>query len=256
MQRTFDTLGEYRGFMDEAAIDDGLLVATSAVRDARNGEEFLTRAQHVVGVNARILDGDEEAALSYRGATLDLEPDARPTMIVDIGGGSTELALMHDGTLFGFSMQLGCVRVAERALGSGVVDESGDEHARAMIDAELDRAFLAVPAFAEVVGGVRLVGLAGTVATLVQLEGGIEHYDRALVHHQRLTRAEVEKWRRTLARETPDERLGHAGMVRGREDVLTAGLYVLGAVMDRLDVGELLSSENDILDGIALSLLG
>ena len=72
-----------------------------------------------------------------------------------------------------------------------------------MIDAELDRAFLAVPAFAEVVGDVRLVGLAGTVATLVQLEGGIEHYDRALVHHQRLTREEVEKWRRHFGARDP-----------------------------------------------------
>ena len=255
MQRTFDTLGEYRVLMNEAAIDEGLLVATSAVRDAQNGEEFLTRAQHVVGVDARILDGHEEATLSYRGATLDLDPDPRPTMILDIGGGSTEMALMRGDTLSSFSMQLGCVRVSERALGGGVVDEMADARARAMINAELDRAFASEPVFSEVAGDIRLIGLAGTVATLVQLQGGIAHYERALVHHQRVTRGDVEIWRDKLARETPQERLGHVGMVRGREDVLTAGLYVLAAVMDRLEVDELLSSENDILDGIAMALL-
>jgi exopolyphosphatase/guanosine-5'-triphosphate,3'-diphosphate pyrophosphatase len=255
MRRTLDTLGEYRLMMNEAATDEGLLVATSAVRDAKNGEEFLTRAQQVVGVNARILDGHQEATLSYRGATLDLDPDPRPTMILDIGGGSTEMALMRNDTLASFSMQLGCVRVSERALGAGVVDETADARARAMIDAELDRAFASEPVFGEVTGQIRLIGLAGTVATLVQLQGGIAHYERALVHHQSVTREQVEKWRDTLARETPQERLGHAGMVRGREDVLTAGLYVLAAVMDRLEVDELLSSENDILDGIAMSLL-
>ncbi len=255
MQRTFDTLGEYRTLMDDAAIDGGLLVATSAVRDAQNGDDFLARAQRVVGVDARILDGHEEATLSYRGATLDLAPDPRPTMIVDIGGGSTEMALMRNDTLSSFSMQLGCVRVSERALGSGVVDASADARTRAMVDAELDRAFDAEPAFGEVAGNVRLVGLAGTVATLVQLEGGITHYERALVHHQRVTREGVEKWRQTLAVETPEERMGHPGMVRGREDVLTAGLYVLAGVMDRLGVDDFLSSENDILDGIVLSLL-
>jgi len=255
MQRAFDTLGEYRSYMDDASIDDGLLVATSAVRDARNGQDFLARAQRVVGVSARILDGNEEATLSYRGATQDLAPDPRPTMIVDIGGGSTEMALMRDDVLSSFSMQLGCVRVSERALGSGVVDASADARARTMIAAELDRAFAAEPAFGEVAGRVRLVGLAGTVATLVQLERGISHYERSLVHHQRVTREGVERWRQTLMRETPEERLGHAGMVRGREDVLAAGLYVLAGVMDRLEVDELLSSESDILDGIALSLL-
>ena len=151
-------------------------------------------------------------------------------------------------------MQLGCVRVSERALGRGVVTPEGDRAARSMIRGELDRALLAVPDFDRVVGNVRLIGLAGTVATLAQLDAGITVYDREVVHHRLLTREVVQTWRDRLARETPEERLTHPGMVVGREDVLTAGLYVLDAVMERLGVTVLLSSESDILDGIVASL--
>lgn len=256
LERSFAVLGEYRSYTDELEVTRGLLVATSAVRDASNGEEFLTRARAITGVEARILSGDEEARLSYAGATADLAPDSRPTLIVDVGGGSTELAVLTNAVLHSYSMQLGCVRVTERALGSGVVSPEGDERARAMIRDELDRAFSTQPAFAAVVGDVRMIGLAGTVATLAQLNTGLAVYDRDAVHHQEITREAVRHWRDLLANETPEVRLEHPGMVRGREDVLDAGLYVLDAVMERFGVDRLLSSENDILDGITQSLLG
>jgi exopolyphosphatase/guanosine-5'-triphosphate,3'-diphosphate pyrophosphatase len=256
LARSYAVLGEYRTMMDEGGVTRGLLVATSAVRDARNGDVFLDGARRIIGVDARILSGVEEAAFSYEGATSDLDADERTTVIVDVGGGSTEIAMKHDGALVSYSMQLGCVRVSERALGRDVVTSGGDVAARLMIAVELDRAFAAVPAFADVVGHVRLVGLAGTVATLAQMDAGITHYDRDVVHHRRLSRATVIEWRDRLAAETPAVRLGHPGMVVGREDVLVAGLYVLDAVMERFGVDELLSSENDILDGITAALRG
>jgi exopolyphosphatase/guanosine-5'-triphosphate,3'-diphosphate pyrophosphatase len=255
LERTYATLRDYRDFMDHEGVSRGLLVATSAVRDARNGEEFITRARAIVGVDARILSGLEEATLSYVGATTDLVPDGRPILIVDIGGGSTELAVVIDGVMRSFSMQLGCVRVSERALGSGIVGPDADARTRQMVSDELDRAWAAVSDFNALVGRVRLVGLAGTVATLAQLDAGIVVYDRDVVHHRLLSRATVQYWRDVLANETPAERLARPGMVAGREDVLTAGLYVLDAVMERFGIDELLSSENDILDGIVLSLL-
>ncbi len=255
LQRSYDVLSEYRSYMDALEVGRGLLVATSAVRDAANGQEFLSRAREITGVDARILSGDEEATFSYNGATADLAPDSRPTLIVDIGGGSTELAMVTDRTMHSYSMQLGCVRVTERALGSGIVTPESDARARDMISAELEKAWSAEPAFREVAGNVRLVGLAGTVATLAQLDAGLSTYDRDAVHHRVITRSVVERWRDTLARETPQARLARPGMVAGREDVLTAGLYVLDAVLERFGVTELLSSENDILDGIAQSLL-
>ncbi len=254
MERTFGVLRGYRRECDDARVVRGLLVATSAVRDAVNGAEFLATAREISRCDARIIDGHEEAELSYAGATSDLEPTAVPTMIVDVGGGSTELAVGLDGRLISHSMQLGSVRVAERALGRGVVTPASDVAARDMIDAQLDAAFSAEPDFARVVGVVRLVGLAGTVATLAQLDARITHYDRDVVHHRVLSRATVQHWRDVLAGETPEQRLRHPGMVVGREDVLVAGFYVLDAVMGRFGVESLISSESDILDGIIATL--
>jgi exopolyphosphatase/guanosine-5'-triphosphate,3'-diphosphate pyrophosphatase len=254
MERTFATLRTYRAIADESQVERGLLVATSAVRDASNGEFFLREAGRITGVDARILSGAEEAALSYRGACADLADVASPTLIVDVGGGSTELAVELEGRLVSYSMQLGCVRVSERALGRDVVTPDADNAARSMIIDELERAFAVTPSFEGVVGDLRLVGLAGTVATLAALDARLAVYDRNVVHHRLLTRDDVQYWRDVLARETPEQRLAHPGMVPGREDVLVAGLYILDAVMERFQVDTLLSSENDILDGIVLSL--
>jgi exopolyphosphatase/guanosine-5'-triphosphate,3'-diphosphate pyrophosphatase len=254
MERTFAVLRTYRRHCDDVGVAKGLLVATSAVRDASNGAEFLSIAQEIVHCPARILAGQEEAELSYAGALGDLEEIDVPTMIVDIGGGSTELAVALDGHLVSYSMQLGCVRVTERALGRGIVTAASDAATREMINAQLDAAFVAQPEFSRVVGGVRLVGLAGTVATLAQLDAGLKTYDREAVHHRVLSRATVQHWRDVLSRETPEQRLGHPGMVPGREDVLPAGLYVLDAVMECFGVEWLISSESDILDGIAALL--
>ena len=254
-QRSYDVLSEYRSYMDQAGVERGLLVATSAVRDAVNGDEFLDEARRRTRVDVRILDGNEEATFSYVGATSGLPADDRSTVIVDVGGGSTELAVKINDVLESYSMQLGCVRVTERALGKGVVSVASDNAAREMIEAELDRAWREVPDLARLVGQVRLVGLAGSVSTLAQLDAGLETYDRDAVHHRTLSLATVELWRDRLAAESPEDRLARPGMVKGREDVLHAGLYILVAVMTRLGANELLTSENDILDGITDSLL-
>ena len=255
LARTFAVLEDYRREMDERGVIRGLLVATSAVRDAANGAAFLEGARQRVGVDAAILSGAQEAAYSFAGATADLAASSLPTLVLDVGGGSSELALATDAGLVSYSMQLGCVRVTERALGAGVVTASREAAARDMISSEIDRAFAAEPAFGDAVGAVRLVGLAGTVATLAQLDARLAVYDRDVVHHRVLSRECVREWRERLGRETPDERMAHPGMVRGREDVLVAGLYVIEAVMERFGVAELVSSESDILDGIVASLL-
>jgi exopolyphosphatase/guanosine-5'-triphosphate,3'-diphosphate pyrophosphatase len=123
-----------------------------------------------------------------------------------------------------------------------------------MIARELDRAFASVPALAPGTEGVRLVGLAGTVSTLAQLDAGVAVYDRDLVHHRRVTLEGVRTWRDTLAGEPAADRLRRPGMVPGREDVLVGGLFVLAAVMERLGCDDLLTSENDILDGVAAEM--
>lgn len=255
LERSYQTLHRYRTLMDVHGVNEGLLVATSAVRDAKNGHEFLKMASTITGVEARLLTGDEEARFSYEGATADLPASDTPFMILDIGGGSTELAAKVDGELLGYSMQLGCVRVTERALGKDVVTPERAEAAWSMITEQIDEAFRQVPRFKELIGNVRLVGLAGTVATLAQLSTGVGEYNRDLVHHQTLRFDDVVSWREKLSALTPVERLSLAGMVQGREDVLHAGIFVLQAVMERFGVDQLLTSENDILDGIVASLL-
>lgn len=250
--RSLAVLDEYRAIMDADGVGDGLLVATSAVRDAANGAEFLAAAGARTGVEARVLTGGEEARFSYAGATADLAADDRPTVVLDVGGGSTELATDVDGELVSYSMQLGCVRVTERALGRGPASPGRVAAARAMIEAGLDEALAARPALAAL-GAVRLVGLAGTVATLAQLDAHEAEYRRETVHHRRIALATAVAWRDRLAAEEPEARLAHPGMVVGREDVLAAGLFVVTAVMARLGARELLTSESDILDGVAAS---
>ncbi len=255
LARSYAVLEEYRALMDLHDVTRGLLVATSAVRDASNGPAFLAHAAQITRVEARLLTGEQEAAFSYAGATRGLDADPRPTLILDIGGGSTELAVRLDGVVRGYSMQMGCVRVTERALGAGVVTPAAAAAATAMIEDQIDQAFVAEPVFARLVGAVRLVGLAGTVATLAQLDAGLRVYDRDAVHHRHLSRAQVQAWRDRLGAMTPSDRLALAGMVPGREDVLVAGLFILDAVMGRFDVDEVLTSEDDILDGVAASLI-
>ncbi len=255
LARTFDTIRDYRGLMDRHAVGEGMVVGTSAIRDAANRDEFVEGARRLSGVEVRVLDGRAEAEFSYDGATAGLASDGRAPMIVDVGGGSTELAVRLDGTMHAVSMQLGCVRVTERALGREAVTEQRRAAAATMIAEALERAMAADPVLASVPGGVRLVGLAGTVATLVQLDRGVATYQRDEVHHRLVTRTAVQYWRDRLGAESPAQRLGHAGMVPGREDVLVAGLMVLDAVMERVGATELLSSESDILDGVATWLL-
>ena len=254
IERTLAVLADYRALMDRFDVSRGLVVATSAVRDATNGETFLRAASDTTGLEARCLRGEEEAAYSLLGATSGLAPSDTPTLVVDIGGGSTELAVMVDGHLEAFSMQLGCVRVTERALGSDVVTEPRRQEALAMIRAELDRAFTQTPAFNQLVGGVRLVGVAGTVATLAQLVTGQPTYVREAVHHQTLRRSDVQTWIGELGSRTPAQRLKLPGMVPGREDVLVAGLLVLDSVLERFDLFAFLTSEDDILDGVATAV--
>ncbi len=125
---------------------------------------------------------------------------------------------MVDGVLESYSMQLGCVRVTERALGKGVVNEERSDAATAMIGEQLDQAWQAVPAFATL-GEVRLIGLAGSVSTLAPLDARMATYDRDFVHHRRISLATVGAWRDRLASEPPEVRLARPGMIRGREDV-------------------------------------
>jgi exopolyphosphatase/guanosine-5'-triphosphate,3'-diphosphate pyrophosphatase len=255
IDRTIDVLAEYRMVMDRLGVVRGRLVATSAVRDASNGDEFMAAARDTTGIEPELLAGDEEGRLAHAGATADLPHCEGDTVVVDIGGGSTELVLEHEGQVRAVSLDLGCVRLSERLLHHDPPTQAELMHARATVDEELDRAVRELPVLGSLAPRSRLLGLAGTVTTISALEQRIDHYRRELIHHSVLTADTVNRWCATLASEGARQRARRQGMTPGREDVIVGGALVLVAVMERFGFAECMVSESDILDGMVDSLL-
>ena len=255
IERCLSVLREFRQVMDKFSVVGGRLAATSAARDASNGAEFLAAAGEVTGIEPELLAGTEEGRLSMAGALSDLGHEEGPFLILDIGGGSTELVAgtgPEDPELSVVSLQVGCVRITERFLISDPPTPDQLEEGEAMVNALLDQAIADHPRF---LAAHRLVGLAGTVTTLASLHLGLERYDRDRIHHAVLSVGDVYDWYRTLASEVTVARLDRAGMVPGREDVIVGGALILAAVMTRFGFDECLVSEADILDGMAAGLL-
>ena len=256
IDRCVAVLAEFRQVMDDLGVVRGRLVATSAARDAANGDEFLQAAGDATGLEPELLTGLEEGRLSMAGAVADLDLSEGPFLVLDIGGGSTELIAASgpgDPDLAAVSLQLGCVRVAERFLASDPPTVEELAAAGVEVAAQLESA---AAAHASYRGARRLVGLAGTVSTLASLQLGLVEYDRDRIHHAVLSAQDVAAWFRRLATEPASARLARPGMVPGREDVIVGGAMVLDAVMDRFGFDECLVSEADILDGLVASQLG
>lgn len=255
IERTLAVLADYRESMDAHGVARARMAATSAARDASNAKEFLTAAKEVTGVEPELLSGDEEGRLSFRGATADL-PDANPDgeLVVDIGGGSTELVLGKPGSddsIKVLSMDIGCVRITERFFRTDPPGAEELRDARQEVSGELARA-------RDSIGSPpsrgRVIGLAGTVSTLGSLQLGIGSYERERVHHTNLTRADVDVWLERLASETTSDRAVRPGMDPGRADVIVGGVLILSEVMEVFDRDTCLVSEADILDGLVASL--
>jgi exopolyphosphatase/guanosine-5'-triphosphate,3'-diphosphate pyrophosphatase len=258
MARTVAVLEEYRAMMDQSGVVKARLVATSAARDAVNAEEFFSAAERATGVRPELLSGPEEGRLSFSGATASLTAAERGTgfvLVVDIGGGSTELVVgvPPTGTVTSVSLDIGCVRLTERFFHHDPPLESELAQARAVVDAEVGRARdEALPSMDD--DGL-LIGLAGTVSTLAALELGLAHYERSRIHHAILRREQVDQWLARLASEDRKARVARPGMVEGRADVIVGGVLVLAEVMAGFDRRQCLVSEDDILDGLVASLL-
>jgi exopolyphosphatase / guanosine-5'-triphosphate,3'-diphosphate pyrophosphatase len=225
--RVRNVLADYRRTLESFNAERALAVATSAVRDAENGEAFLGEIEWSYGFTTLLASGETEAQLTRRG----VDP-APGTLVVDIGGGSTELIL--DG--FHVSLPMGSVRFTER-YGDDV--EQIADATRALLDAQLE------PQAA--------VGVAGTVTTLAALDLELEHYERARVHGHRLAREAARAQLRRLASLTVDERRGLPAMEPERAPVIVAGAAILVAILDRFDLDAIVVSERDLLDGIALA---
>ena len=251
--RTLDVLAGFREVMDAHGVGRARAVATSAVRDAANGPEFLERAGAVLGVRPELLSGSEEGSLSFRGATSGLDPATGPFLVVDVGGGSTELVVGggdHPEPAAA-SLDVGCVRVSERFLHSdppaSAELEAGRRAVRDLLRSE-------APRLGAGGGRHRMIGLAGTVSTAAVLDAGAAAYDRDVVHHRVLGRDRISGILERLAGMDHAGRLRVAGLEEARADVIVGGLLVLVTVMEHFGCREMLASETDILDGIVLGL--
>jgi exopolyphosphatase/guanosine-5'-triphosphate,3'-diphosphate pyrophosphatase len=258
LERTFAACREYAGIIKEHGAERLRFVATSASRDAENRQEFTRGVMDILGVEPEVISGGQEAEFSFTGATRELTGRAefaRPFLVVDIGGGSTEFVVGDDRVRAARSVDVGCVRMTERHLvrGGVVTDPPTEEQIAAMradIEAALDRAEETVP----LREARTLVGLAGSVTTVSAIAQGLPGYDSAAIHHSRVSRDRVREISGALLRSTHAERAAIPSMHPGRVDVIGAGALVLLAVMERIGAEEVVVSEHDILDGIGWSL--
>jgi exopolyphosphatase/guanosine-5'-triphosphate,3'-diphosphate pyrophosphatase len=251
LQRVFTAVEEYMEVVQQHDVREIRFCATSAARDAENGEEFLAGIRERIGVVPEIIDGLEEAQVSFSGATRDLPPLPEPLLVVDIGGGSTELILGNaDGSIVARdSMDIGSVRMNERHLAGDPPSTEEIEAAVADIDAALD----ACPVDPADAGAV--IGVAGTVTTLAAGVLDLGSYEPDLIHHSVLRADAIQGMVARLLTMTVEERRALPYMHPGRADVIAAGGLVLDRTLRRTTVNSMLVSEHDILDGIAWSLV-
>lgn len=256
--RTVAALEGYREVMDRLGVAPGRVrtSTTSASRDAANRQDFFARAEAAVGAAPELLSGADEALLSFRGATSDLDPALGPFLVFDLGGGSTEFVLGTsgpDGVVDGaLSLDVGCVRLTERFLHHDPPAAEDLSAAISYVDTWLDDVVRDLPGAGD---AQTVVGLAGTVSTVAAVELGLVTYDRDAVHHLVLTKEAAEDVFRTLATEALADRIHNPGLERERADVIVGGCCALVAIYRRLGLEQILVSEADILDGLALSLL-
>jgi exopolyphosphatase/guanosine-5'-triphosphate,3'-diphosphate pyrophosphatase len=253
LKRTFDACREYAAAIEEHGARRVRFVATSASRDAENRDEFVAGVLDILGVEPEVITGDQEAEFSFTGATnsLDGRSDvARPYLVVDIGGGSTEFVVGEEHAGAARSVDIGCVRMTERHAPSSPATPEQIAAITADIEAALDEVEKTVP----IRQAHTLVGLAGSVTTVAGIALGLEEYDSEAIHHSRISYEQVEEVTTMLLNSTHDERAAIGVMHPGRVDVIAAGALVLLTVMRRTGAREVVVSEHDILDGIAYSV--
>ncbi len=259
LERTRVALADYTAVLRRKGAERVRMVATSATRDARNRDDFFGMVRATLGIDAEIISGDEEARLSFAGAVNDLDPEDGPFVVVDTGGGSTEL-VVGDLTADGVnvraarSVDIGSVRITERALHGDPPSADEITKARELAASVLAEAFAEVP-----VEGVRTwVGVAGTITTLSAYAQRLRAYDPAAVHLSRLSVDDLHRVADELLGMTRAERGEHPAIDPGRIDVIGGGALivdVLGAELRaRAGIEEMVVSEHDILDGIAASI--
>jgi exopolyphosphatase/guanosine-5'-triphosphate,3'-diphosphate pyrophosphatase len=250
LARTLATIADYAATCGELGVEQLRVTGTSAVRDAHNRDEFFEGVRRLTGTEPEMLSGETEARATFLGAVSDLaEPG--PFLIIDIGGGSTELIVGSEQAERIVAIDIGCVRMLEKHLHSDPPTAGELESMRA----EVLGAFQEVTSELDVPRGFRMIGVAGTVTQLAILKAGVPVYDPDVSHHSVLSHGDVRMLSRRLSSLPYDARKRVKGLEPGRVDVIVAGAEILLCAMETFDAAEVLVSEKDILDGLVLELL-
>ncbi len=264
LERTLTATRNYAAMCREHGVERIRFVATSATRDAANRAEFTDAVHAILGVPAEVIPGTEEAALSFRGALIALAASGAPAvtdkyLVVDLGGGSTELVLGTHTPDSAYSMDVGCVRLTERHLHSDPPLEAELDGIRRDVNEALDTATDAV----DLGLATEVVGVAGTIGTITAHALGLSSYDVQSISGSRLPLADVLEACAALSRTPRAERVALPYMHPGRVDVIAAGAVIWSTVLHRVaeatakaghPLETVTTSDHDILDGVALSL--
>jgi exopolyphosphatase / guanosine-5'-triphosphate,3'-diphosphate pyrophosphatase len=251
MDRVLSVLREWRHRIEQSGVSQCSIVATSAVRDAANRDEFLARVKRDTGLEVEVITGEEEARRTLLGIRSGLSAESNSLLAVDIGGGSTEFILDRPPAVsVARSVEVGVVRMTERFFHNDPPTDRQVAEARAAASGETQAALRGMGGLDD----VTFVGTAGTITSLAAMEQGLSTYDSARIHNYRLPLEGVLRLEHALRARTKAERQGMPGLERGREDVIVAGVVILHAVMAHLRRNEILVSDYGLREGVVIDL--
>jgi len=249
--RTLTAVKSFRDLIASKGVEKIRFCATSATRDAANRDLFIDGVREILGVQVEVIPGEEEARLSFLGATKELDQNQSPFLVVDIGGGSTEFVLGSEKVDSAKSVNIGCVRMSERHLTSQ--PPTMDQIAKAIVD--IDFAISQAASVVPITTAKSLIAVAGTATTVAAAALELSEYDRYAIHLSRISAEKVHKVAQMFQSMSKDKIASLGYMHPGRVDVITAGSLVLSRIMAATGASEFVASESDILDGIAWSLI-
>ncbi|MFM8921672.1 MAG: exopolyphosphatase [Candidatus Nanopelagicaceae bacterium] len=248
--RTFNAVDKFASEISKRGVERIRFCATSATRDATNRDLFVSGVKERLGIEPEVISGEEEARLSFSGATRELPDSLAPFLVIDIGGGSTEFVLGHREVSAAKSVNIGCVRMAERHFVHDPASNQEIESARTDIKSAIAEAANVV----KIKEAKTLVAVAGTATTVAAAALELEQYDRYAIHLSRISAQRTHEVTQMFLQMTRAERASLGYMHPGRVDVIGAGSLVLSEIMNETGAKEFLASEADILDGMAWSL--
>lgn len=251
INRTLTAVKSFKGIIDKNKVDKIRFCATSATRDAVNRNLFIDGVRDILNVEVEVIPGEEEAALSFTGATYQLDQSSGPFLVVDIGGGSTEFVYGDKNVINAKSVNIGCVRMSERHFISS--PPTMEQIASAIVDINIaiTQAAVSVP----INSAKSLIAVAGTATTVAAAALELSKYDRDAIHLSKISADKVHKVAQMFQVMDKSEISALPYMHEGRVDVITAGSLVLSRVMAATGTAEFVASETDILDGMAFSLI-